>query len=115
MSSTQSSLSVTFEYELTSIIIIYVCVAMIKSNTNIAIVILVGLLVGAVSLLILSFLLPKLNLTAFNIYQYCTLSGMTSFYSSGYMHVWPPILIIFVVLLILIFNSPNKLIKMYAK
>jgi hypothetical protein len=115
MSSTQSNLSLTFEYELTTIIIIYVCTMMIKSNTNIGIVVIVGLLVGLVSILILNFLLPKLNSIAFSVYQYLTLSGMTSFYSSGYMHVWPPILIVFVVFLILIFNSPNKIIRMYTK
>lgn len=110
-SSMKSDFSLTFEYELTTIIIIFMCSVLIKSDTNIFVVIIAGLILSALLIYVLNFFLPRLNAIAFSIYQYFTLKGMTSFYSTGYVSVWPPILIVLVVFLIIIFNNNSNLLK----
>jgi hypothetical protein len=112
-SSMKSDFSLTFEYEIATIIIIFMCTILIKSNTNIIIVIIAGLILSLILIYVLNFLLPRLNSVLFSIYQYLTLRGMTNFYSTGYVSVWPPILIVFVVFLILVYNSPDTLKRTY--
>jgi len=109
--SMKSNFSLNFEYELTTIIIIFMCTILIKSNTNVIVVIIAGLILSLILIYVLNFLLPRLNSIAFSIYQYLTLRGMTNFYSTGYVSVWPPILIVLVVFLIIIFNNNSNLLK----
>jgi ABC-type Fe3+-siderophore transport system permease subunit len=96
----------SLEYVLSIIIVIIVCTILYKRtpNINIAIILITGILVGYISLFTLNLLIPSLNKTGFNIYQYITLEVMNNFNSTGYMHVWPPILAVLIIFIALLYN-----------
>ena len=110
MSSTQVSSSSTigygFEYFISLIIVIVVCNSLVKSSPqmNTFIVVLVGLVIGFISMKLLQFLLPNISSTLTNIYLYYTYQIMNNFNSTGYVHVWPPILAVLVLFVILLYN-----------
>ena len=110
MSSTQVSSSSTigygFEYFISLIIVIVVCNSLVKSSPqmNTFIVVLVGLVIGFISMKLLQFLLPNISSTLTNIYLYYTYQIMNNFNSTGYVHVWPTILAVLVLFVILLYN-----------
>jgi len=106
MINTGTNTTFSLEYIISIIIIIIVCTILYKKspNINIGIVLITALLVGYVSLFVFNKLFPSINKFGFNIYQYITLEVMNNFNSTGYMHVWPPILAVLIIFIALLYN-----------
>jgi ABC-type Fe3+-siderophore transport system permease subunit len=103
---TGTNTTFSLEYVISIMIILIVCTLLYKKtpNINIAIILVTGILVGYVSLYLLNKLLPKINIFSFNVYQYITLEVMNNFNSTGYMHIWPPILAVLIIFIALLYN-----------
>lgn len=101
-----SNINFSFEYVVSIIIIIVVCNLLTQSNPkmNTAIVIITGLVVGYIALFIMNNFFPYINQTAYNIYQYYVYEIMNNFTSTGYIHVWPPVLAVLVIFVVLLYN-----------
>lgn len=101
-----SSTTYALDYFLTLIIVIIVCNLLLKKSPqmNTIVVLLIGLVIGYISLTIFHHLLPKLADIGTSIYLYYTYQIMNNFNSTGYYHVWPPILAILIVFVILLYN-----------
>jgi hypothetical protein len=106
MSSTGSNINFSFEYVISVVVILVVCNLLVKINPQMSsiIVVVVGLLVGYLSLLIMNTLFPAINAFGTNIYNYLYTSTITNFNNTGYMNVWPPILAILIIFIILLYN-----------
>ena len=104
--STNTATNFSLEYAVSIIIILVVCNLLMKSNPemNTMIVLLVGLVIGFISLLIMNKVFPNINKFGANIYQYYTYQIMNNFSDMGYIHVWPPILAILIIFIILLYN-----------
>ena len=98
--------SSSLEYIISLIIILVVVVFLIKKKPemNVVVVIIIGLIIGYISVKILSYLMPEANKFTNNVYLYTTNKVMSDFNSTGYYHVWPPILAVLVVFIILLYN-----------
>lgn len=94
------------EYFLSLIIVIVVCSFLFKGarQMNTVVVVIIGLFVGYISILLLKFLTPNITSIGTNLYLYYTYQIMNNFNSTGYVHVWPPILAVLIVFIILLYN-----------
>lgn len=94
------------EYLISLIIVLIIIFILIKSSPtiNIFIVILIGLIIGFMSLTFLNNFLPAITNASTNIYLYSTSQSMNDLNSMGYYHVWPPILAILIIFIILLYN-----------
>ena len=103
---TGSNINFSFEYAVSIIVILVVCNLLIKINPqmNTIIVLIVGLLVGYLSLLIMNTLFPAINSFGTNMYYYLYTTTISSFNNTGYMNVWPPILGILLIFIVLLYN-----------
>ena len=101
-----SNINFSFEYVVSIVTIIVVCNLLVKSNPqmNTIVVVITGLVIGYIALFIMNNLFPYINQTAYNIYQYYTYQIMNNFTSTGYIHVWPPILAVLVIFIVLLYN-----------
>lgn len=103
---TGTNTTFSFEYVVSIIIVLVVCTILYKRapNINIAIVLITGILVGYITLFLINKFLPHFNRFGFNLYQYFTLEVMNNFNSTGYMHIWPPILAVLIIFIALLYN-----------
>jgi ABC-type Fe3+-siderophore transport system permease subunit len=106
MSSPDSNINFSFEYVVSVVVILIVCNLLVKSNPqmNTIIVLIVGLLVGYLTLLIMNTLFPALNAFGVNIYQYLYTTAIGNFNDTGYINLWPPILAILIIFIVLLYN-----------
>jgi xanthine/uracil permease len=106
MSSPNSNINFSFEYAVSVVVILVVCNLLVKTNPqmNSAIVIIVGLLIGYLSLLLMNTVFPAINSYASSIYQYFYVSTLGNFNNMGYVNVWPPILAILIIFIVLLYN-----------
>ena len=101
-----SNITFSVQYALSIIIVLVVCNLLIKSNPqmNTIVIILAGLIVGYISLAILNKVVPSLNSTSSDIYNYYLYQFSNNFNSMGYVNLWPPILAILLIFIILLYN-----------
>ena len=94
-------------YTLSLIIVIIVSSLLIRGNPkmNTIIVVIIGLAVGYIAAKIFGVFLPFLNNIGTNLYLYFTFEVMNNFNSTGYYHVWPPILAVLIIFIILLYNG----------
>ena len=106
MSNINTSTNFSFEYIISIIVVLVVCNLLVKSNPqmNTMIVIFAGLIVGFITLYIMNNLFPQLNKTASNVSDYYKYQWMNNFNSTGYIHVWPPILAVLIIFVVLLYN-----------
>lgn len=106
MSNTNSNIDFSFEFAVATIVTIVVSTMMLKKNPKMSTVVIVisGLVVAYITLQIVNFLFPQINKTASNIWQYITYNIMTNFNNLGYLHVWPPIFAVLIILVVLLYN-----------
>ena len=106
MSSSSSNINFSFEYILSLTIVLVFCHSLAKTNPqmNTIVVVLAGIAVGFLVVYFLNTFYPTLNKTASNVYGYYLYQFVNSFNSTGYMHVWPPILVILLIFIILLYN-----------
>jgi hypothetical protein len=100
------NISFSFEYALSIIIVIVVCNLLAKSSPtmNTAVIVVVGLIVGAITLYLTNTLFPSINRLSTSIYQYYAYQTVSKYTSMGYMHIWPPILAVLIIFVILLYN-----------
>ena len=100
------NINFSFEYAVSIVIVLIACSLLLKSNPqmNSVIVIIVGLVIGYISLLFMNIVLPTLNSVASNIYQYMVFNMLNSSNSMGYVHVWPPILAILIIFIVCLYS-----------
>lgn len=96
----------SIEYFISLIIVIVVCNILVKRSPqmNTIVIIIIGLLIAYISIKIIHFLLPGISKISLNLYLYSTYQLMTGFNSTGYVHVWPPILAVLIVFVILLYT-----------
>jgi hypothetical protein len=106
MNTDGSNINFSFQYAISVIVILVVCNMLVKTNPlmNSAIVIVIGLLVGYLSLLIMNTVFPAINSFGVNVYQYYSLLFMSNFNNMGYINVWPPILAVLIIFVVLLYN-----------
>lgn len=94
-------------YTISLIIVIIVCNLLIKGNPkmNTMIIVIIGVVVGYICVKILNIFLPAINNVTTNLYLYFTFEVMNNFNSTGYYHVWPPILAVLIIFIILLYNG----------
>ena len=94
------------EYALTIIVIILVISMLLKKSPqmNTIVVIVIGLLVGYVFMVVVNFVLPSLSETVRNWSQYFGFVINSKFNDTGYINIWPPLFVVFVVFIILLYN-----------
>jgi ABC-type Fe3+-siderophore transport system permease subunit len=94
-------------YTLSLIIVIIVCNLLIKGNPkmNTMVIVIIGVVVGYICMKILKIFLPVINNVTTNLYLYFTFEVMNNFNSTGYYHVWPPILAVLIIFIILLYNG----------
>ena len=104
--SSSSNIDFSFEFAVSTIVTIVVASMLIKKNPNMStlVVVLGGLAVAYVTLQIVNFLFPKINSTANNVWQYFAYQLMTNFNNMGYLHVWPPIFAVLIIIVVLLYN-----------
>jgi len=102
-----SNINFSFQYAISIIIILVVCNLLVKSapRMNSVIVIIAGLFVGWISLMMLNVLFPRINSFGENVYQYYFYQIMNNFTSTGYLHIWPPILAVLLIFIVLLYNK----------
>ena len=100
------NISFSFEYALSIIIVIVVCNLLAKSSPkmNTAVIVVIGLIVGTVTLYLINTLFPSINRLTTSIYQYYAYQTVSNYTSMGYMHIWPPILAVLIIFIILLYN-----------
>ena len=105
MSSSATNINFSFEYAVSIVVLLVVTNLLVKSSPqmNTVIVIIVGLVVGWITLIIMNNLFPSINQFFNNVYQYYAFQFMNGFNSMGYMHVWPPILAILIIFIVLLY------------
>lgn len=106
MSSTTSNIDFSFEFAVSVIVTLVVATIMIKKNPEMSSLVIVvsGLVVSYITLQLVNFLFPQINKTASNIWQYIVYNIMTNFNNMGYLHVWPPIFAVLIILVVLLYN-----------
>ncbi len=106
MSSTTSNIDFSFEFAVSVIVTLVVATIMIKKNPEMSSLVIVvsGLVVSYITLQLVNFLFPQINKTASNVWQYIVYNIMTNFNNMGYLHVWPPIFAVLIILVVLLYN-----------
>jgi len=104
--SSSSNIDFSFEFAVSTIVTIVVASILIKKNPSMStfVVVLGGLAVSYVTLQIVNFLFPQINRTANNVWQYFAYQLMTNFNNMGYLHVWPPIFAVLIIIVVLLYN-----------
>jgi hypothetical protein len=93
-------------YGITTIIVVTVVATLLKKapQLNTFVVIVVGLLVGYIFVLFMNTIFPSINSTIRDFRQFLTYQYYSSSDSTGYIYVYPPILIVFIIFIILLYN-----------
>ena len=104
--SSSNNIDFSFEFAVSTIVTIVVASILIKKNPNMStlVVVLGGLAVAYVTLQIVNFLFPQINQLANNVWQYFAYQLMTNFNNMGYLHVWPPIFAVLIIIVVLLYN-----------
>jgi hypothetical protein len=99
------NITFSFQYVITIIVVIVVCQQLMSQSPplNTGIVVLAGLVVSYVTLKILNHLFPQLNRMFQNVGQYYSYQFMDHYTDIGYIHIFPPLLAVFVLFIVLIY------------
>ena len=102
-----SNTSFSFEYAVSLIIIIVIINMLLKKspNMNMAVVVIIGLVVGYILLKVLNFLIPNLNSTASSIRQYISFMITNHFNNMGYFIIFPPLFIVLIIFIALLYSG----------
>ena len=104
--STSNNIDFSFEFAVSTIVTVVVATILLKKNPKMSTIVVVigGLVVSYITLQVVNFLFPQINKVANNIWQYFVYSLMTNFNNMGYLHVWPPIFAVLIILVVLLYN-----------
>jgi multisubunit Na+/H+ antiporter MnhB subunit len=107
MSTPGTNINFSFEYAVSIVVVLIVCNLLVKTSPqmNTVIVIIVGLLVGYLTLITMNTLFPALNSFVSSVYQYYSLQMLGNFNNMGYVNVWPPILAVLIIFIVLLYYN----------
>ncbi len=102
----EQNLSITPEYIISLIVVVLVISIILKKSPqiNTFIVIVVGVLTGYLFLLIINFIFPLFNQVLSEMNEYSKYMILNKFNNMGYFHIFPPILFVFIIFIILLYN-----------
>jgi len=106
MSSINPQTNFTMEYVVSVVVVLVSCNMIMKFSPqmNSALVVIVGLLIGYLTLLIMNTLFPAINQIGANISDYYSSMFMNNFNNMGYVNVWPPIIAVLIIFIVLLYN-----------
>ncbi len=93
-------------YGITTIIVVLVVTLLLKKapTLNTFVVILVGLIVGYVFVLFMNTIFPSINMNVRDFKQFLYYSMATTGYETGYIYIFPPLLVVFILFIALLYN-----------
>ncbi len=101
------NLTITPEYGISLVVVILVVAMLMKKSPqmNTFLVVVIGVLVGYVFLLVVNNIFPYLNQWLTEIKGYFKYLLLNRFNNMGYFHIFPPILIVLILFIILLYNK----------
>lgn len=102
-----NDLKFTLNYVISLIVVLVVCIYLMKSMPTLhpMIVIVIGVLVAYLVLTGVNFVFPTFTYTSENISQYMEYSLYSSFNDLGYLNIWPPLFVVMIIFIILLYNG----------
>ncbi len=102
-----NDLKFTVNYAISLIIVLAVCVYLMKKmpTLNPTLVIVVGLLVAYLAITLINYTMPSFSITTSNMTDYIQYSIYSNFNDLGYFNIWPPILVVLILFIILLYNG----------
>ncbi len=106
-----NDLKFTLNYVISLIIVLVVCIYLMKNfpALNPVIIIVIGLLVAYIVITGINFAFPALTITTDNITQYVEYSIYSNFNDLGYLNVWPPLFVVFIIFIVLLYNGTIRI------
>jgi hypothetical protein len=101
------NLTITPEYGISIVVVVLVVAMLMKKSPqmNTFIIVVIGVLVGYAFLVIMNNVFPYLNQWLANIKQYIKFLILNRFNNMGYFHIFPPILLVLILFIILLYNK----------
>ncbi len=93
-------------YGVTTLIVVLVVATILKKapQINTLVVVVIGLLVGYIFVLFMNTLFPSINAVIRDFRQFLYYQYLSSSDSTGYIYVYPPLLVVFIIFVILLYN-----------
>jgi xanthine/uracil permease len=93
-------------YGITTVIVVTVVALLLKKapQMNTLVVIVIGLLVGYIFVLFMNTIFPSINATLRDFKQFLYFQYLNSHDTTGYIYVYPPLLVVFIIFVILLYN-----------
>jgi hypothetical protein len=101
------NLTITPEYGISIVVVVLVVAMLMKKSPqmNTFVIVVIGVLVGYAFLVIMNNVFPYLNQWLANIKQYIKFLILNRFNNMGYFHIFPPILLVLILFIILLYNK----------
>lgn len=102
-----NDLKFTLNYAISLIIILSICVYLIRTvpTLNPAVVVMIGLFVAYLVINAINYSMPSFTTTTDNVGQYIQYSIYSNFNELGYLNVWPPLFVVLIIFIILLYNG----------
>lgn len=102
-----NDLKFTLNYAISLIIILSICVYLIRTvpTLNPAVVVIIGVFVAYLVINAINYSMPSFTSTTDNVSQYVQYSIYSNFNDLGYFNVWPPLFVVMIIFIILLYNG----------
>ena len=93
-------------YGVTTILVVVIVASLLKKapQMNILVVVVIGLLVGYIFVLFMNTIFPSINATLRDFKQFIYFQYLNNQETTGYIYVYPPLLVVFIIFVILLYN-----------
>ncbi len=101
------NLTITPQYGISLVVVILVVAMLMKKSPqmNTFLVVVIGVLVGYAFLLVVNNIFPYINQWLSEIKEYIKFLMLNRFSNMGYFHIFPPILVVLLLFIILLYNK----------
>ena len=102
-----NDLKFTLNYAVSLVIIISICVYLVRTvpALNPAVVVMIGLFAAYLVVNFINYSMPSFTTTTDNVSQYVQYSMYSNFNELGYLNVWPPLFVVLIIFIILLYNG----------
>lgn len=93
-------------YGATTVLVVVVVSLLLKRapQMNTLVVVVIGLLVGYIFVLFMNTIFPSINSTLRDFRQFLYYQYLSNQNTTGYIYVYPPLLVVFIIFVILLYN-----------
>jgi xanthine/uracil permease len=93
-------------YGVTTILVVVIVASLLKKapQMNTLVVVVIGLLVGYIFVLFMNTIFPSINATLRDFKQFIYFQYLNNQETTGYIYVYPPLLVVFIIFVILLYN-----------